>query len=431
MASRAKPLRIGIAGLGTVGSGVLALLARDPDRFGPLLTVAGVSARSRSVKRAVDISPYAWFDDPVEMAESDDIDVLVELIGGSDGPAKRAVEVALARGAHVVTANKALLAEHGADLAALAEAQGASLAFEAAVGGGMPVVKAVRESLAAADIQSISGILNGTCNFLLTEMERSGRSYEEVLAEAQRLGYAEADPSFDVGGIDAAHKITLLAAIAFSTPPDFSLAEIEGVEGVTLLDIQMAQRLGYRIKLLAKAERLGQRVRIRVHPALVGLAHPLASVGGALNAALVDADPIGQLSFVGRGAGSGPTAVAVLADLLDIVEGRGGPPFGRPHAALRPLLAAKPAEIAGKYYLRLLVSDRAGVIAAVSNALATAGVSIESFLQSPTADGSVVPIVLTTRTCPRPALDAAVAAIARLDDLTEPPRVFPVEDTYS
>ncbi|WP_293681160.1 homoserine dehydrogenase, partial [uncultured Phenylobacterium sp.] len=281
-----KPWGIGVAGLGTVGAGLLTFLADNP-AFAPaggMAVVSGVSARSRSRPRPFDISNLPWFDDPVELAKSDETDLFVELIGGSDGPAKAAVEAALRAGKPVVTANKALIAEHGAELAALAEEMGVPLKFEAAVMGGVPAVKVVREALVGDDIHSISGILNGTCNYILTEMEATGRSFADVLAEAQRLGYAEADPTMDVGGFDAAHKITILAALAFGCAPNFAAAEIEGIEGVELLDIRMAKDLGYRIKLVASAERSIHGALVRVHPTLAPLDHPLARAGGALNA---------------------------------------------------------------------------------------------------------------------------------------------------
>jgi homoserine dehydrogenase len=397
--------------------------------LGRPIEVAAVSARSRSRKREIDISRFRWVDDPIEIAEDCSIDVLVELIGGSDGPAKRAVEAALARGAHVVTANKALLAEHGAELAALSEAKGGRILFEAAVAGGVPIVKALKESLAANRIRSVSGILNGTCNYLLTEMEASGRAYEDVLADAQRLGYAEADPTMDVGGYDAAHKISLLAAIAFGAAPDYGAVEIEGVDRITLRDIRLAGKLGYRIKLLAKAERLGVGVRVHVHPALLPMDHPLAGVSGALNAVVVDADPVGRLTFTGRGAGGGPTASAVAADLYELANGGGGPAFGQPVAALKTFATERKDSAAdSRWFLRLLVQDRPGVIAAVSDRLGREGVSIESFLQQPNADEAAVPIVLTTRPCRRAALDAAVEAISSLDIVTEAVRTIAIDD---
>jgi homoserine dehydrogenase len=424
----AKKLRVGVAGIGTVGGGLIKLFANEGSRLTEKLELTAISARNRTRKRDIDIARYQWFDDPVELAANPDVDVFVELIGGSDGPAKRAVEVALERGAHVVTANKALLAVHGEALAALSEKRGGKLMFEAAVGGGVPVVKALRESLAGCTVRAVSGILNGTCNYLLTEMEASGRSFEDVLADAQRLGYAEADPTMDVGGFDAAHKIAILAAIAFGAKPDFDHVRIEGVSVVTLHDIRLAGKLGYRVKLIAKAERIGDAVSMHVRPALLAFDHPLAHVGGALNAVVADADPVGQLTFIGRGAGEGPTASAVAADLIDLVEGRGGPAFGRPLSALASAARAAPAE-RGRFYMRLLVQDRPGVVAGVSDRLGRENVSIESFLQMPSYEAPIVPIVLTTQSCTRTALDAAAAAIETLDAVTEPPLVMPIEES--
>jgi homoserine dehydrogenase len=424
-------LRIAIAGLGTVGGGLLKLLDGPAPVGGGRLKVVAVSARDRHRKREADISQLQWFDDAVAMAREAEIDVFVELIGGSDGPAKAAVEAALRRGVSVVTANKALLAEHGLALAKLAEGAGAQIAYEAAVAGGIPVIKALRDGLAGGNtVHAVSGILNGTCNYLLTEMETSGRPFADVLADAQRLGYAEADPTTDVGGFDAGHKIALLAAVAFGAPPDFAAVEIEGVENVTLLDIRMAGKLGYRIKLIAKAERVAGSVRTHVNPALVAFDHPLAAVGGSLNAVVIDAEPVGRLTFVGRGAGAGPTASAVVADLLDLLAGAARPPFGRPVAELvRHPPAARAEE--GRFFLRILVHDKPGVIAAIAEQLAKAGVSIESFLQDPAESGADVPIVLTTQRCPRSALDVAVRHIGALDVVAAPPRLMPIEDTRS
>lgn len=424
-------LRIGIAGLGTVGGGLLQLLAGETPVGGGRLRIVGVSARNRGRKRETDIGALEWFDDPVALAASPNVDVFVELIGGSDGPAKVAVETALKRGAHVVTANKALLAVHGEALARLAEEHHAHLAFEAAVAGGIPVIKALRDGLAGGNrVNAVSGILNGTCNYLLTEMESSGRSFADVLADAQRLGYAEADPTTDVGGFDAGHKIALLSAVAFGAAPDFARVEIEGIDQVTLLDIRMAGKLGYRIKLLAKAERVENTVRAHVHPALVAFDHPLAAVGGALNAVVIDAEPVGRLTFVGRGAGAGPTASAVAADLLDILANAARPPFGRPVDSLAHYPPAARAE-EGRFFVRILVHDKPGTIAAVADQLAKAGVSIESFLQDPAQGGADVPIVLTTQRCPRAALDAALRHIGALDVVAAPPRMMPIEETRS
>ena len=421
-------LRVGVAGLGTVGGGLLKLFADANARVNEKLTLVAVSARDRSRARGVDISAYRWFDDPVEMAAQPDIDVIVELIGGADGAARRTVETALARGAHVVTANKALVAVHGAALAEASEAGGGRLLFEAAVGGGVPMVKALKESLAGCRANAIAGILNGTCNYILTEMEASGRSFAEVLAEAQRLGYAEADPTMDVGGFDAAHKLAILSAIAFAARPDFEHVRIEGVERVSLTDIRLAGKLGYRIKLIAKGALTEGGVEMHVRPALLAFDHPLANIGGSLNALVADAEPAGRLTFIGRGAGEGPTAASVASDLIDLGEGRAGYAFGRPLAQLAAAPRASPAE-RGRYYLRLLVEDRPGVVAAVSDRLAHEEISIESFLQMPGHAGPTVPIVLTTQACARTAVEAAARAIEALDVTAEAPYLMPVEES--
>lgn len=420
-------LRVGLVGLGTVGGGVLELFQDANSRLNEKLELVAVSARDRGRERSADIARYRWFEDAVELAKSSKIDVVVELIGGAEGTPKTVVENALRRGASVVTANKALIALHGAELARMAEKSGAKLLFEAAVGGGVPMIKTLKESLSGCRASAVAGILNGTCNYILTEMESSGRAFEAVLAEAQRYGYAEADPSMDVGGVDAAHKLTILSAIAFGMLPDYEHVRIEGIERVTRVDIALAGKLGYRIKLIAKGALTEQGVEMHVRPALLGHDHPLANVGGSLNALVVDAEPVGQLTFIGRGAGAGPTAASVASDLMDLAEGRAGFAFGRPLDELASAPRASPPE-RGRYYLRMLVRDRPGVIAALSDRLAHENISIESFLQMPEPEGPV-PIVLTTQPCLRESAELAVAAIERLDVVTEPPYVMPVEDS--
>jgi homoserine dehydrogenase len=424
--SASRTWRIGVAGLGTVGAGLLTFLAERPD-FAPAggrAKISGVSARSRSRPRPFDIANLPWFDDPVALATSDQTDLFVELIGGSDGPAKAAVEAALKAGKPVVTANKALIAEHGAELAVLAERQGVPLLFEAAVMGGVPAVKIVREALVGDDIRSIAGILNGTCNYILTEMEATGRAFSDVLAEAQRLGYAEADPTMDVGGFDAAHKISILAALAFGCAPNYAAAEIEGIENVELLDIQLARDLGYRIKLVASADRSPDGVLVRVHPSLAPLAHPLAQAGGALNALFIEGQRVGRIFIQGPGAGSGPTAAAVAADIADVMTGAVRPVFQAPATTLVPFTPVEPSKSIGRAYLRFLVRDEPGVIAAVSETLAEAGVSIESFLQKPVENADGVPIVLTTHAVAESVLKAAIERIAELPAVLDRPRLL-------
>ena len=424
-ASGQPPCRIGVAGLGTVGTGLLELLRGVPDYLpdGRRVQVTGVCARSRS--RAIDISQIAWFDDPVALARAADVDVFVELIGGAEGPAKASVEAALQAGKPVVTANKALIAEHGLALARLAEDCGVALLFEAAVMGGVPAVKLLREGLVADEVDSVAGILNGTCNYILSEMEASGRDFADVLAEAQRLGYAEADPVTDVGGFDAAHKIAILAALAFGGAPNFAAAHVEGIEAVSRLDIQLAGELGYRIKLIASAARDGAGAIVQVAPALVPHDHPLARAGGALNALFIEGRRTGRLFIQGAGAGAGPTAAAVAADIADAASGaRRRPVFGRPASGLTLLSAGDAENRASKVYLRLVVRDRPGVIADVSVALAKAAVSIDSILQHPVGPTGLVPIVLTTQAASASAIADAVEHISALDAVTERPRVL-------
>jgi homoserine dehydrogenase len=421
-------LRIGVAGLGTVGAGLIRLVQSRPDLApagGPVV-VAGVSARRREATRDADISAYRWFDDPVDLAADDGVDIFVELIGGAEGPAKAAVETALMRGKPVVTANKALIAHHGAALAMLAEAHRAPLLFEAAVMGGTPAVKMLREALVGDDVESVAGILNGTCNFILTQMESSGRGFAEVLAEAQRLGYAEADPTMDIGGADAAHKITILAALAFDSAPDFDSVAYRGVDTIDLLDIRLAKDLGYRIKLLAMASRDGGGVSVRVHPALLPLDHPLARADGALNALFIHGRRVGRLFIQGAGAGAAPTAAAVAADIADIAAGGQRPVFQKPATALRRRARAMDEARLDRVYIRLVVRDEAGVIAAVSEVLAEAGVSIDSLLQKHVDDGPGVPIVLTTHPARASALAAVMSRIATLPWLIAEPRIMPI-----
>ena len=421
-----KTWRIGVAGLGTVGAGLLNFLSERPD-FAPAggrAAVTGVSARSKSRQRPVDISNVPWFDDAAQLAASPDNDIFVELIGGSDGPAKVAVETALKAGKSVVTANKALIAEHGAELAALAEEKGVPLLFEAAVMGGTPAVKMLREAMVGDEVQSLAGILNGTCNYILTEMEASGRPFADVLADAQRLGYAEADPTMDVGGFDAAHKISILAALAFGCAPNYAAAEIEGIDAIDILDIRMAKDLGYRIKLVASADRSPDGVLVRVHPSLAPLNHPLAQAGGALNALFIEGTRIGRIYIQGPGAGAGPTAAAVAADIADVMTGARRPVFQAPASSLSPFTPVDPRRSVSRAYMRLLVRDEPGVIAAVSETLAEAGVSIESFLQKPVADAGGVPIVLTTHAVAESVLIAAVDKIAGLPAVIDRPRLL-------
>ncbi|MEM9198385.1 MAG: homoserine dehydrogenase, partial [Pseudomonadota bacterium] len=379
-----QPFRIALAGLGTVGTGVLRMLdthgAQIAERAGRPIEVVAVSARSRSRDRGVDISRHAWADDPVTLATRDGIDCLVEVMGGEDGPAKAAVEAALDAGRHVVTANKAMLARHGTGMAARAEANGAALRFEAAVAGGIPVVKALGEGLVGNAITRVLGVMNGTCNYILTEMARSGADYADVLAEAQRLGYAEADPEADVGGFDAAHKLALLAAIAFGTEVDFDGVEIDGIHRITLADIRQAADMGYRIKLLGVARMNADGLEQRMQPCLVPAASALGQLDGVTNAVAIEGDFIGQIALEGPGAGAGPTASAILGDLVDIARGVNRPALGRAAHALRRAERSQTGSEAA-YYLRLALRDAPGTLARVATCLGEGEISIDMMRQ--------------------------------------------------
>jgi homoserine dehydrogenase len=418
-------LKVAIAGLGTVGCGVIAMVQGN----GPLsraVTITGVTARTKDRARPVDVSAYRWFDDPVALAADAETDVFVELMGGSEGTAKDTVEAALKAGKCVVTANKALLADHGEALAALAAAHGGELRYEAAIAGGIPVVKALREGLAANQIDAVCGVLNGTCNYILTEMSNTGRAFSDVLAEAQSLGYAEADPTLDVSGADAGHKLSLLGALAFSGKPDFGSMLLEGITGIEPIDLETAAFLGFRIKLLAKAMRDGDAVVQSVRPTLLKADHPIARIDGPLNAVVIDAEPVGRISLVGRGAGAGPTASAVAGDLMDLSHGDQRPVFAGPGSG-GVMSAGVAGTQVGRFYLRLRVADQPGRIAAVTEALAKHGVSIESFLQKPPEDATRVPIALTTQPVAEPSLRAAIADLQSGSIVTEPPLLMPIE----
>ena len=395
-----QPLRIALAGLGTVGAGVIRLLEAN----GPLITrragrrieVVAVSARDRSKDRGVDISGFDWVDDPVALAEHDRADIVVELIGGSDGPAVALARETLKNGKGFVTANKAMIAHHGLELAEAAEAASAPLKFEAAVAGGIPVIKGLREGAAANEIARVYGVLNGTCNFILSKMESEGRDFAEVLGQAQALGYAEADPSFDIDGVDAAHKLSILASLAFGTRPAFDQVAVHGVRHVIAADIAEAASLGYRIRLVGIAEAGANGLFQRVHPHLVPLDHPLAHVTGSLNAVVAEGNFVGRLFFEGAGAGDGPTASAVVADLIDIARGEFGPAFAMPAASLADDPRADTGDRRGRAYLRFTVADKVGVLAEIAAAMRDAGVSIESLMQrGAMADGSVIVAIVT------------------------------------
>jgi homoserine dehydrogenase len=378
-------LRLGIAGLGTVGTGVLDILrSHGPlvdTRAGQGIKVTAVSARSKGKDRGHDLSQLEWHTDPVALAKSANIDVFIELIGGDTGPAKDAVEAALKAGKHVITANKALLAHHGVALAKLAESAGVSLNFEAAVAGGIPVIKTLREGLAGNAPRKVFGILNGTCNYILTKMADEGRSFGDVLKEAQALGYAEADPTFDVGGFDTAHKLALLASLAFGTQVNVEAIAIEGIEAITLDDIRNASELGYKIKLLGVAVKHEHGVEQRVHATLVPKGSPMSDTDGVFNAVAVKGDFVGDLLLEGRGAGAHPTASAVLSDIVDIARGNKRPTFGVPADQLKAFKASPQKAHEGGFYVALQLMDKPGAVAAIAKILAEEKISIESIVQ--------------------------------------------------
>ncbi|MBX9593413.1 MAG: homoserine dehydrogenase [Roseomonas sp.] len=426
-----KPLSVGVAGLGTVGAGVLTLLrdnaATVAARAGRPIAVTAVSARDRTRDRGVSIAGLRWYDDAAALANDPGVDVVVETIGGTEGPAADLVRAALAAGKPVVTANKALLAIHGAELAATAEAKGVALCFEAAVAGGIPAIKALREGLAANDLTRVMGILNGTCNYILTQMRERGIEFAQALSEAQKLGYAEADPSFDVDGIDAAHKLAILAALAFGRPVDFAGVHVEGIRSVSALDIKLAEELGYRIKLLGIARRTDAGIETRMHPCMIPVSHPIARVDGVFNAVVAEGDFVGRVVLEGRGAGAGPTASAVVADLIDIARGRTTPVWGVASAALSHAPSLPMAQRVGAYYLRLMVVDRPGVIADVTAALRDNAISLESMLQRGRAPGEAVPVVVTTHDCEESQMRAAIARIEALEAVVEKPAMIRIE----
>lgn len=431
-----KPSRLGIAGLGTVGVGVLDMLRDNGDMLnqqaGREVIVTAVSARSRRNDRGGhDLSDYEWFDDPVELAKSDKIDTFVELIGGEDGPAKASVVAALKAGKDVVTANKALLAHHGTMLARLAEENNACLNFEAAVAGGIPIVKTMRESLAGNGIKKLFGILNGTCNYILTKMEKEQRDFADVLEEAKQLGYAEADPSFDIGGIDAAHKVACLTSLAFGTQTNFDSIFIEGIEQITLADIKNADDLGYKIKLLGVSLKTADGIEQRVHPTLVPKGSPIAEVDGVFNAVGVKGDFVDDLMMQGRGAGAHPTASSVVGDVADIARGKKVPVWGIPAGELSPYKVARMRAHEGGYYVAMDLFDKPGSVAFIAKVFCDAGISIESIVQRAPADvegeNPTAPFILITHDTLESAMRAVLAEISNAEFCASEPRMIRIE----
>jgi len=433
----AEALRVGIAGLGTVGSAVVRILGEKAAELtrqcGRPVVVTAVSARDRTSDRGIDLTDIAWFDDPAELAAKADIDVFVELIGGAEGAARTCVKAALEAGRHVVTANKALLARHGVALAEVAERKGVLLNYEAAVAGGIPVIKTMREAMAGNTITRVFGILNGTCNYILTRMEAEGLSFDACLADAQRLGYAEADPTFDIEGHDTAHKLSILTSLAYGTRIAADDIYLEGISNITQADIRAAGELGYRIKLLGVAQRTESGIEQRVHPTMVPTASVIAQVHGVTNAVAIETDILGELLLSGPGAGGNATASAVIGDVADIAKSRPGfqhgPVFGRPAKELKPYKRAKMRSHEGGYFIRLTVHDRVGVFAAVAKRMADNGISLESIVQhaAESTDGTAKTVVLVTHETTEAAVRKAVEGITKDGHLTDKPQVIRIE----
>ncbi|MBV7378107.1 homoserine dehydrogenase [Maritimibacter dapengensis] len=428
--SNSAPLRLGIAGLGTVGVGVLRITRKHAklieERTGRAVTVTAVAARNRAKDRGVDLKPYAWEDDPVQLATRDDIDVFVELMGGSDGPAKASVEAAIAAGKHVVTANKALLAHHGQELAEAAEAAGIVLRFEAAVAGGIPVIKALTEGLAGNEITRVMGVMNGTCNYILTRMYAAELPYDVVFDEADKLGYLEADPQLDVGGIDAGHKLSLLSSIAFGTQVNFDAVELEGIERISIRDIEQAADMGYRIKLLGVAQMTGRGLEQRMSPCLVPAASPLGQLEGGTNMVVIEGDSVGQIVMRGAGAGEGPTASAVMGDVMDIARGLTISTFGKAASKLKPATPAK-ATVPAAHYLRMELLDKPGALAKVATVLGEAGISINRMRQYGHEE-KTAPVIIVTHTCTREAIDTALAGLGKTGVVEGDPVAIRIEE---
>ncbi len=431
------PLRVGVAGLGTVGTAVFRVLRRRAEalalRTGRDMIVVAVSARGRAKVRDVDLDGIAWHDDPVALATSAEIDCFVELIGGEAGVALAATEAAIESGKAVVTANKAMLAQHGLALARRAEAAGVALRFEAAVAGGIPIVKTLREGLVGNAIDRVYGILNGTCNYILSRMEAEKLSFDDCLKEAQRLGYAEADPTFDIGGFDTAHKLALLTSLAFGTVVDAEAVGVEGIEAITLADLQAASDLGYRVKLLGVAKRTASGIEQRVHPTMVPKDSAIAQIMNVTNAVVVNADAVPEVMLSGPGAGGEATASAVVADIADVARGDRTPAFGLPAAALQPLERASIASHEGGYYIRLSLHDRPGAAAAIAMRMAEKGISLESIVQrsAPTKRGAAsqtpVPVTFITHATPERAIREAIEAVIKDGHIAAKPQVIRIE----
>lgn len=431
----AGALKIGIAGLGTVGAATIGILnnaaAELAGRAGRPIEIVAVSARSKGKDRGVDLSAYRWHDNPVDLAKDPAVELVVEVMGGAEGVAKDLIEAALTLGKPVVTANKALLAAHGPALAKLAEQHDTTIAFEAAAAGGIPVIKALREALVGNKVRRVSGILNGTCNYILSRMEAEGLDFAACLKAAQELGYAEADPTFDVEGYDTAHKLALLSSLAFGTEVDGDAVYVEGITGVTPLDLEMAEELGFRIKLLGVAERTTQGIEQRVHPTMVPRTGQLANVMGVTNAVAIEAEPVGTITLVGPGAGGGATASAVVGDIVDVARGNLVATFGRPSGEMEKPVRAPMQRHEGGYYIRLSVLDKPGAAAIIATRMAERGISLESILQkgrgARRTESGAVPVILITYATTELLIRNAVATIAEDGVLDGAPQVIRIE----
>ena len=424
-----KPLRLGIAGLGTVGVGVIKIIQNKLSllkaRTGKQILISAVTAKSKTKDRGIDLSSYQWERDPVSLANREDIDVFIELIGGHEGAAKEAVEIAISKGKNVVTANKALLAHHGHELALKAEENGSILRFEAAVAGGIPVIKSLTEGLAGNSINRIMGVMNGTCNYILTRMESSGLSYEEVFSEANELGYLEADPNLDIGGIDAAHKLSILSSIAFGTEINFNGVELDGIDKITINDIHQAADMGFRIKLLGVSQMTSSGLEQRMSPCLVPTRSPLGQLEGGTNMIVIEGDQVGQIVLRGAGAGEGPTASAVVSDITDIARGISLATFGQPAKTLKKASSSK-SQTPAPYYLRMLLHDEPGALAKITKILSQFNVSIDRMRQYGHEDENA-PVLIVTHEIKHEDLMTAIQELPNTQVLKAQPLAIRIE----
>jgi len=432
MSDTKKPLKIGVAGLGTVGIGVIKILENNQDiirdRCGRDIKIVSVSASNKSKDRGVDLSSYEWADDLMTMAADDNIDCIVECIGGSDGIVKDFVQSALENSKHVVTANKALLAHHGVQFAKIAEDKNVGLFYEASIAGGIPIVKALREGLAANNIQSVFGILNGTCNYILTTMEKTGRDFDDVLKEAQELGYAEADPTFDIDGIDSAHKLALLAGLAYGVEPDFNALDISGIRHVTANDIQVAKELGYKIKLLGVTKKIDDQYMQTVEACLVPANSAIAAIDDSYNAVMTQGDFVEKTLLQGRGAGEGPTASSIVADIIDVARENVVPAFGKPSSELQKVEWQGAENIKGACYINMVVKDQSGVLAKVTKSLADLNVSIDSIIQRGHDDDGSASVIIVTQEVVFKEIKRAVSVLKENDVMLKSPLLMRIEE---